>query len=200
MRSALPEPVVSDLPRNPFRARDAARFGLTRARLYALVSAGTLERVARGIYAPAAVGLGPNATWAEAAQRVPGGVLCLLTALRLNGMTTQAPREVWMAIGEKARRPKVGSLPIRFVRFSGAALREGIEDRDMEGATIRVYNPAKTVADCFKYRNTIGLEVALEALRDYWHKRLGTLEELEHYAAICRVAKVMRPYVESLVV
>ena len=91
-------------------------------------------------------------------------------------------------------------LPLHIVRFSGAALTEGVEVREVNGATIRVYNPAKTVADCFKYRNTIGLDVALEALRDYWHKRLGTLEELEHYAAICRVAKVIRPYIESLVV
>ena len=156
--------------------------------------------MARGLFVEAGTDFKGRDALVEACKMLPDGVLCLLTALAYHEMTTQLARSVWIAVPRGRAAPMRKHLPLHIVRFSGAALTEGVEVREVNGATIRVYNPAKTVADCFKYRNTIGLDVALEALRDYWHKRLGTLEELEHYAAICRVAKVIRPYIESLVV
>ena len=125
-------------------------------------------------------------------------MVCLLSALQFHELTTQAPFEVWLAIGEKARLPKVDYPPLRVVRFSGAALEDGIEEDRIEGVMVKVYAPAKTVADCFKYRNKIGLDVALEALRDCWAKRRATMDELWQAAKTCRVANVMRPYLESI--
>jgi predicted transcriptional regulator of viral defense system len=124
--------------------------------------------------------------------------VCLLSALRFHNLTTQAPHQIWLALDRKARHPKVDYLPLRVVRFSGTALQEGQEQHVIEGVPVRVYNPGKAVADCFKYRNKIGLDVALEALREAWRNRACTLSELTHYARICRVSNVMRPYLESL--
>jgi predicted transcriptional regulator of viral defense system len=129
---------------------------------------------------------------------VPSGVVCLLSALRLHGLTTQAPFEVWMALDTKAWLPKVDHPPLRFVRFSGAALREGVQRKKIEGVEVRFYSPAKTVADCFKYRNKIGLDVALEALRECRRQKRATADELWHFARVCRVANVMRPYMEAV--
>lgn len=137
-------------------------------------------------------------TLAAVAVRVPRGVVCLLSALRLHGLTTQAPAEVWIAIDRKARAPHEPELPIHVVRFSGAALTTGIETRRVGGVTIRAYGPAKTVADCFKYRRKIGLDVALEALREYLRTHRGGVDALWHYATICRVTNVMRPYLEAM--
>ena len=135
---------------------------------------------------------------AEAAKRVPSGIICLLSALRYHQLTTQAPHEVWMAISRKARRPQVDHPPLRIVRFSGAALEYGVQKKKVEGVPLRVYSPAKTVADCFKYRNKIGLEVALEALRDCYRQRKATMDDLWEAAKVCRVARVMQPYLESI--
>src|SRR5581483_6928280 len=119
-------------------------------------------------------------------------------ALRLHGLTTQAPFQVWMALDPKAWLPKVDHPPIRFVRFSGAALTQGIQRRKVEGVDVRFYNVAKTVADCFKYRNKIGLDVALEALRECRRRKKATTDELWHFAKVCRVANVIRPYIEAI--
>ena len=159
---------------------------------------GLLERVSRGIYAAKESKVTENHSLAEAAKRVPHGVLCLLSALRFHQMTTQLPHEVWLAIGFKARRPKPDGLALRVVRFSGKALTSGVDEHSIEGVKVRIYNPAKTVADCFKYRNKIGLNVALEALRDCKKRRRATMDDLWRYAKVCRVANVMRPYLESL--
>lgn len=140
----------------------------------------------------------PNLTMAEASKRVPHGVVCLLSALRFHELTTQSPFEVWLAIGEKARLPKLDYPPLRTVRFSGDALAFGIEEHKAEGVDVRVYSPAKTVADCFKYRNKIGLDVAIEALRDCLRQRKATMDELWNAAKVCRMSKVMRPYLESI--
>ena len=130
---------------------------------------------------------------------VPHGVGCLLTALRFHNLTTQSPSEIWMAIDRKARLPKTsGQPPIRFHRFSGKALTQGVEQHVVDGVPVKVYGVAKTVVDCFKYRNKIGLDVALEALREAWRERRATSRELWRYAEVCRVANVMRPYLESL--
>ena len=132
-----------------------------------------------------------------AAKRVPRGVICLLSALRFHGLTTQDPHEVWIAIDLKARKPSVQSPALRVVRFSGRSLVEGVEESEIEGVRVRVYSAAKTVADCFKYRHKIGIDVAIEALRDSVRTRETTLAEIHRYAKVCRVANVMRPYLES---
>jgi predicted transcriptional regulator of viral defense system len=135
---------------------------------------------------------------AEVCKRVPNGVVCLLSALRFHEITTQAPFEVWLAISEKAWRPRLEYPPIRVARFSQTALHAGIEEYQIEGVTVRVYSAAKTVADCFKYRNKIGLNVAIEALRECWQSRRCNMDELWRYADICRVRNVMRPYLETI--
>lgn len=135
---------------------------------------------------------------AEVCKRVPHGVICLLSALRFHELTTQNPFEVWIAVDIKAREPKLEPLQVRVVRFSGKALTEGVEEMTIEGVRVRVYNPAKTVADCFKYRNKVGRDVALEALRDCLSQRKATRGEIWSYAQICRVANVMRPYLEAV--
>ena len=125
--------------------------------------------------------------------------MCLLSALQFHGVGTQLPSEVWIAIDRRHRRPALRYPPLRIVRYTGAALTEGVESHRVEGRVVRVYNVAKTVADCFKYRNKIGLDVALEALGEAWRARRFTMDELDRYAVICRVQRVMRPYLEALV-
>ncbi len=180
------------------RPRDLDAEGVPREYLRRLVIEGLLDHPGRGIYVAAGLKPTPNHSLAEACKRVPHGVVCLLSALQFHELTTQAPFEVWLTIGEKARLPKVDYPPLKIMRFSGAALEEGIEEHRIEGVTAKVYTPAKTVADCFKYRNKIGLDVALEALRDCWKKRRATMDELWQAAKTCRVANVMRPYLESI--
>jgi predicted transcriptional regulator of viral defense system len=160
--------------------------------------AGYLERVGRGLYVPIDADLTEHHTLAEVCKRVPRGVICLLSALRFHTVGTQNPFEVWLAIDRRDRLPHEPQLPLRIVRFSGKAMSVGIEDHRIEGVDVRVYNVAKTVADCFKYRNKVGLDVAIEALREAWRGRRATIDEIWHYATIDRVANVMRPYMESL--
>ncbi|MFP4063664.1 MAG: AbiEi antitoxin N-terminal domain-containing protein [Halochromatium sp.] len=185
--------------RGILRPSDLDRYGIPKKSLYRLARAGRLERVGRGLYVLPGAEPSEHRSLAEAAKRVPSGVICLLTALRFHELTTQAPFEVWLAIDEKAWRPQVDYPPLRIVRFSGPALREGIEEHGLEGVRVRVYSPAKTVADCFKYRNKIGLDVALEALRGYSRRQHCSVDELWYYAGICRVRNVMRPYLEAVV-
>lgn len=182
-----------------FRSRDLDMQHIPRWSLRSLLEAGSIERLARGLYAIPNADPTSEHTFAEAARLVPHGVVCLLSALRLHGLTTQAPFEIWMAISVKARRPKIRTTPLRIVRFSGPALTEGIEVRTIERVSVHLYSPAKTVADCFKYRNKIGLDVALEALRDCWKQKKSTMDDLYRMAKVCRVGNVMRPYLESLV-
>lgn len=184
--------------RGVVRARDLEAAGLSRMWLTRLGRLGLVERVGRGLYVAADAQWTEHHSLAEVAARVPHGVVCLLSALNVHGLTTQAPSEVWVAVDRKARAPREPGLPIRLVRFSGAALTSGIEERSVEGVTVRVYSPAKTVVDCFRYRNKIGLDVAIEALRDCYRQRLATVDELWEYASKLRVAAVIRPYLESL--
>jgi predicted transcriptional regulator of viral defense system len=135
---------------------------------------------------------------AEACKRVPQGVVCLLSALAFHDLSTQAPFEVWMAIHTKARSPHFEYPPLRIVRVSGPALTEGVEEHAVEEGTVRVYGVAKTVVDCFRYRYKIGLDVALEALRECRRDRRATMDEIWHYAKMRHVANVMRPYLEAL--
>jgi predicted transcriptional regulator of viral defense system len=167
--------------------------------LYALRDSGRLIQVSRGLYELAEKKMTAHHTLAIACKRVPKGIICLLSALRFHDLTTQAPFEVWMAIDRLRRKPNEQRLALRIFRFSGQALQAGVEKHKVEGIEVRVYNPAKTVVDCFKYRNKIGLEVALEALREGWRERRFTMDDLWRYGKICRVTNVMRPYLEALV-
>jgi predicted transcriptional regulator of viral defense system len=180
------------------RPRDLEAHGITRAQISRLVGEGLVLREARGVYVGARHPLTAEHTLAHVAKRVPEGVFCLLTALRFHGLTTQSPAEVWIALSEKARRPRLDYPRLRVARFSGASLSEGIEEHRVEGVTIRVYSPAKTVADCFKYRNKVGVDVAVEALRDFSHKHRGRATDLARFARFCRVSRVMQPYLDAM--
>jgi len=184
--------------RGILRPRDLEPHGLSRETLRRLTAAGELKRRGRGLYVAAGAALSEHEMLAAASARVPHAVVCLLSALRFHELTTQNPAEVWLAIDRKARAPAQRELPLRIVRFSGKARLKGIEEHEIDGVKIRIYNPAKTVADCFKYRRKIGTDVALEALRDCWRTKRCTMDELWRYAAVCRVTNVMRPYLEAV--
>jgi predicted transcriptional regulator of viral defense system len=160
------------------RVRDLAPHGLHAETLRRLCGRGLLMRASRGLYVLAEVPLTENRTLAEACQRVPRGIVCLLSALRFHDLTTQLPSEVWLAVDRRAWRHREKDIPLRIVRFSGAALMAGIEEHAVEGVPVKVCSPAKTVADCFKDRHKIGLDVALEALRDCRRQRKASADEL----------------------
>lgn len=184
--------------RRVIRPRDLEAQGLPRVALTRLVRQGTLVRLGRGLYALPEQAVSEHTALAMAARKYPQGIVCLLSALRFHELTTQAPFEVWLAIPNKARAPRLDYPPLRIVRFSGAALTEGVEAHTLEGVPVRITGVARTVADCFKYRNKIGLDVALEALQEAWRARRAGMDTLWHYARLGRVANVMRPYLESL--
>jgi predicted transcriptional regulator of viral defense system len=185
-------------PPGVIRARDAVKKGLSRKRLSELTRAGELERLARGVYTSANAEVTEHHTLVEAAARVPHGVVCLLSALRFHQLGTQQPHEVWVAIDRKAWKPLLDWPPVRLVRFSGDALEFGVEKHVLEGIPVHVTSREKTVADCFKYRNKLGLDVALEALREYLRSKKRSVDELSRAAKVCRVSRVMQPYLESL--
>ena len=184
--------------RGVIRACDATRRGIPSIYLKRLCDKGHLQRVSRGVYVPADSDVTEHHHLAQVGRLLPRGVVCLLSALRFHNIGTQSPHEIWIALDGKARRPKLEYPRLRIVRFSGRALTAGVEKHEVEGVTVRVYGAAKTVADCFKYRNKIGLDVALEALRECRRRRLCSMDELWAFAKICRVANIMRPYMESL--
>jgi predicted transcriptional regulator of viral defense system len=180
------------------RPRDLSAHGIARQYLRLAEQQGLIVRSGRGLYTPTDAAITEFHTFAEAAKRVPRGVICLLSALRFHDIGTQSPFEVWMAIGEKDRRP-VSKIPqLRIFRFSKQSLDFGQMRHDVEGVPLRVFSVAKTVADCFKYRNKIGLDVALEALRESIRSRKATVDDLWQAAKVCRVANVMKPYMEAL--
>ncbi|MEN9314225.1 MAG: hypothetical protein RIS35_618 [Pseudomonadota bacterium] len=180
------------------RPRDLNALALPRVALTRLVRQGRLERVGRGLYASPGRLASEHGSMAEVAHRHSQAVVCLLSALRVHGLTTQSPFELWLAIPNKSRAPRIDYPPLRIVRFSGVGLTEGVEEHRIDGVAVRVTSLERTVADCFKFRNKIGLDVALEALRESWAARRLTMDELWRYAVQCRVANVMRPYMESL--
>ena len=180
------------------RPRDLLPAAFPGAYLGRLAQEGLVERVGRGLYRSRSVEITEQHTLAEICRRVPQGVVCLLSALRFHNLTTLAGRDLAGA-RNTARVPKTDLLPLRIVRFSAVALATGIEEHLIEGVPVRVYDPAKTVVDCFKFRNKIGLEVALEALRAGWREQRFTMDHLWRFATICRMTNVMRPYLESLV-
>lgn len=192
---------VLKLARRPggVTSREINEAGIHRQLLTRLVREGALEQVARGVYRLPDQPVSEHHGLVLAAAAVPNGIICLLSALAFHDLGTQLPSEAWLAMPRRARQPTPKYPPLRIVRFSGDAFIKGVETHPIEGRPLRVYGVAKTVADCFKYRNKIGLDVTLEALREGWRERRFTLDELDRYAEICRVSSVMRPYLELLV-
>lgn len=176
----------------------ALRYGIHPQTLYALRDAGRLEQISRGLYRLADLAPLSDPDLVVVALRVPRAVVCLISALALHELTTQIPSWVYVALPRGAAKPALDHPPLRIFWFSGDAYSAGVEVRRVDDTEVRLYNPAKTIADCFKYRNKIGLDVALEALRLYRKRRDFNVDALLQYARICRVARVMRPYVEAL--
>jgi predicted transcriptional regulator of viral defense system len=179
------------------RTRELEQVGIMRTQIARLVSAGKLQRIGRGLYAPADYQGTEHSDLIAVAKRAPKAVFCLLTALRFHEITTQSPFEVWIAIANKDHPPRLEYPPLRTVRFSEASLRYGVQVRKVEGVALRITSPAKTVADCFKFRNKVGLDVALDALREVLRERKATADDLWRCAEVNRVANVMRPYLEA---
>jgi predicted transcriptional regulator of viral defense system len=173
-------------------AIEAPRVALTR-----LAAAGLLDKVGRGLYRLPSHPGSEHEGLAAIATKVPQAVFCLLTALQFHELTTQLPRQIWIAMPRGSHVPRIDSPPIKMVQMTGEVYSEGIKTVERDGVKLRVYGIAKSVADCFKHRNKIGLDVALEALKDVRAERKATTDELWRYAKICRVANVMRPYLEA---
>lgn len=181
-----------------FRHREAKNLGLEARALRRLVDDGTVERVARGLYRIAEAEPTEHYTRAAVCARVPGAIICLLTALSIHELGTQLPRKVWIAIPHKARTPRVAELPIRVVRFSGASLRYGVVDTTFEGVAARITSPARTVVDCFRFRRLFGIHVALEALRDALYDRKATADQIWRAAEVCRARSLVGPVLEAM--
>lgn len=157
-----------------------------------------LVRSERGVYTVVDSEITEHHDLALIGKRVPNGVICLTSALRFHDIGTQLPQKIWLALEKGSAQPRISHPPISVVRFSGRSFSEGIEEHKIEGVTVRIYHSAKTVADCFKFRNRIGLEAAIEAARECLDGRKATSDEIFHYAKICRVWNVMKPYLEAL--
>jgi predicted transcriptional regulator of viral defense system len=180
------------------RSADLERLAVPRNYLGRLVREGKLERVGRGLYSSADHPPSENRTLLEVCRKVPQAVVCLSSALRFHELTTENPFEVWIALKPGAWSPRIEYPPIRVVRVSGDALAFGVAEHLVEGTKIKVYGPAKTVADCFKFRSKIGTELAIQALRECFREKKASMDELWEAAKVCRVSNVMRPYMESL--
>jgi predicted transcriptional regulator of viral defense system len=171
---------------------------VTRATIARLVDEGKLEKLARGLYCLPETELSEKESLIVVASRTPKAVFCLLTALQIHELTTQLPRKVWLAMPRGSHTPKISYPPIKMIQYSETSYLEGIETIQSDNFKLKVYSPAKTVADCFKHRNKIGIDVAIEALKDTYNSNKATMDEFWYYAKICRVAKVMRPYLETI--
>jgi len=181
-----------------FRLADARSRDIHPETVYRLLRRGELERVGRGLYRAAEAMITEHHGLVLATGVVPRGVVCLLSALSFHGLTTQLPFEVWLAVDRRAAAPRVPAVQVRIMRFSGAALTVGIDVHELEGTQVRIYSAAKTVIDCFRYRNLVGVDVAIEALRDCLEQRKSSPDELWDLAQACRIGSVIRPYIEAL--
>jgi len=197
MRETTQNQRVLDLvaQKGMLRPIDLDTIGIPRVVLTRMSTTGQLEKIGRGLYRLPNPG-SENESLVAIATKVPQAVFCLLTALQFHELTTQLPRQVWIAMPRGSHTPRINWPPIRMVQMTGDAHAAGIEEHRRDGVTLRVYSAAKTVVDCFKHRNKIGLDVAMEALKDAWRARKATADDLWQYAKVCRVANVMRPYME----
>ena len=180
------------------RPSDLAELGIPRVYLTRLTTGGQLAKAGRGLYRLAETTLSENESLAIVAARVPQAVFCLLSALQFHALTTQLPRQVWIALPQGSHAPRIDYPPVKLIQYTGDAFTQGIETHRIDRVDLRVYNVAKTVADCFKHRNKIGLDMALEALKDARSQKKASADALWRYAKICRVANVMRPYLEAV--
>lgn len=185
--------------KGPIRARDLDAVGIPRAYLRRLADRGDLVRTDRGIYRLAEAEASENTSLADVAIRVPHATVCLYSALQFHGLTTQVSHAVWIMIDRTRRAPKIENPPVEVVRASGSARRHGVEIQRIESVDVQITTPAKTVADCFRYEKYVGLDVALEALRDYVRTRRGGIDLLIDAARADRVFTKMRPYIEATV-
>jgi predicted transcriptional regulator of viral defense system len=167
--------------------------------LYSLRDAGRLQQVSRGLYRLAELPELGNPDLAAVASRVPQGVICLISALAFHEITTQIPHRVDVAVPRGTKHPRLDFPPIRLFRFSAPMHEAGVETRKVDGVDVHVYSAAKTIADCFRFRNRIGIDVAVEALRLFHTRKKAPMRELLEYARLCRVERVMKPYIEALV-
>jgi|SRR6187402_1498998 len=181
------------------RLRDFESNGFARAQVIRWAEAGKLQRVGRGLYALPTMELGEHEGIVQATKLVPAGVVCLLSALQIHEMTTQNPSEVWLGIPRTSRTPRPSWPPLHLVWWSGVALTAGVVETRLSGVSFRTTSPARTVADCFKHRSAVGLDVAIEALREFRRMRRGTMDQLHAMASACRVRRVMQPYLEAVV-
>jgi len=194
------EQAVIDLAKKlgTIRIKDLLARGLHPEFARRLVGKEILNRSGRGLYTLADSEITEYHDFALVGKRLPKGVVCLTSALRFHGIGTQLPRKIWLALEKGSAQPRLSYPPISVIRLSGASFLEGIDEHTIEGVMVRIYNPAKTVADCFKFRNRIGLEAAIEAVRECLHERKATSDEIYRYAKICRVWNVMKPYLEAI--
>jgi predicted transcriptional regulator of viral defense system len=196
----VPTQRILDLARQKgmLRPADLQGIGAARVVLTRMTASGQLEKVGRGLYRLPGANASEHETLTAVATKVPQAVFCLLTALQFHGLTTQLPRQVWIAMPRGSHVPRLDYPPVKMVQFTGEAFSEGVEVFERDQVSLRIYGVAKTVADCFKHRNKIGLDVALEALRDARSQKKASADDLWHFAKICRVANVMRPYLEAV--
>jgi predicted transcriptional regulator of viral defense system len=180
------------------RSRDIEAIGLPREYLVRLHRQGKLNRPGRGIYTLPSANVTEHHSYAEVAKRVADATVCLLSALAFHEITTQSPASVWIALPKGARTPVLDSPSLRIVRLSGPSLTKGIENHQVDGVPVRVYSAPKTVADCFKFSNKIGLDIAIESLKDCLRQKRASINEIYRYAKVCRVSNVIRPYMEAL--
>lgn len=181
------------------RAEDVEAVGISRNYLYRMHKEGLLDKNAVGLYTLPEAPVTENSSLAEVAKRLPHAVVCLISALSYHEITTQIPHEIWLTIPRGSWRPDVEYPPLNLTYVSGPAYSFGIQEHVINGVAVKIYSPAKTVADCFKFRNKVGLDVAIEALREAWRSRKVTMDELMEAAGIDRVSKIMRPYLEATV-
>lgn len=197
MKSSTKKIIAIAQKKGQIRSGDLVSIGVSRTMLAYLSNNGILRRIARGVYIPTDR-IPEHETFLAVAAAVPNGVICLLSALQFHEITTQMPMETWVAIDRNCAVPKFKQPRLRIVKLSGQAFSEGIEEYPTDGMTIRVYCLAKTVVDCFKFRNRIGLDIAREALVDCIAQKKATRDEIYHYARLCRMDRVMRPYLEMV--
>ena len=180
------------------RTAQALRAGIHPGTLYAMRDSGALEAISRGVYRLANSPPLGNPDIVTIATRIPGGVICLISALAFYDLTTQIPHEVHVALPRGAEEPRLDHPPIKTYRFTGEAFTEGVEAHELDGVSVRIYSPEKTLADCFKFRNQVGLDTVMEAVRFYRERRSIKVNDLMRYAGICRVKKIIRPYLEAI--
>ncbi len=180
------------------RTAQALKSGIHPGTLYAMRDSGMLERISRGVFRLSGSPPLGNPDLVTVAARIPNGVICLISALAYYELTTQIPHEVHVALPRGAEEPRLDYPPIKTYRFTGKAFSTGIDNNVLDGISSRIYSPEKTLADCFKFRNKVGLDTVIEAIRFYRERRDIKVDDLLHYATICRVNKIMRPYLEAV--